>query len=673
MARAGLPTKPLVLQPAPKPSEPIVVPEAATAVQEQQQQSQNTPEQEILDANEVGGRLRFFVHEWAKITDSPFILQCIQGYKIPFSQPVFQSVAPSVHFNSALEEHECFLAIQALVKKRAVRECAPVKGQFISSYFLVPKPDGSKRFILNLKKLNKFVEVLHFKLEDIRTAQKLISKDCFMASIDLKDAYFTIPIHPAHTKFLRFIFRGILYEFVVVPFGLAPAPRLFTKLFKPVVGHLRGRGFFSALYLDDFLLFGNSFEDCQKNVFETSRLLKKIGFIISDKSSLIPSKSCRFLGFILNSKNLTMEITPDKRKSILNLLICFHNKQSCKIEDFATLVGKLGAACPAIKYGWLYTKVFERYKTLALKSSNSDYKGSMFLNEEIKEDISWWKVSIAKSFVSLEQQDFLITIFTDASDDGWGAHDDWKSVSGPWRDEEASRHINYRELLAVKLGLCKLAKNSSNGQVLLRVDNTVAISYINRMGGTHAPELNKLARDIWQWAEHRGLMLRASYIKSKDNVRADYLSRFSNLDTEWSLSLKAFRYLVSNFGSPEIDLFATFDNKKCNKYVSRFPEAHALVTDAFTISWGKFFLYAFPPFSIILRVLEKIVQDEALGILVVPDAPSQPWYPFFRSLLTRDPVFIEGNNLSLPVNYRETRHQPMQGYLMAGIVSGRRS
>ena len=58
-------------------------------------------------------------------------------------------------------------------------------GQFISSYFLVPKPDGSFRFILNLKNLNTFIDTDHFKIEDLRLATRLISKNDLMTSIDL--------------------------------------------------------------------------------------------------------------------------------------------------------------------------------------------------------------------------------------------------------------------------------------------------------------------------------------------------------------------------------------------------------------------------------------------------------------------------------------------------------
>ena len=70
----------------------------------------------------------------------------------------------------------------------AIEKTESSKDQFISCYFLVPKPDGSSRFILNLAKFNEFVNIEHLKLEDIRTAINLLERGDFMCSLDLNDA-----------------------------------------------------------------------------------------------------------------------------------------------------------------------------------------------------------------------------------------------------------------------------------------------------------------------------------------------------------------------------------------------------------------------------------------------------------------------------------------------------
>ena len=85
-------------------------------------------------------------------------------------------------------------AINDLIDKGAVAEYRKRVDQFLSPYFLVEKPDGSHRFILNLKRLNKFIKTAHFKMEDVRTATRLLTEGDYMTSIDLQDAYFLVSI-----------------------------------------------------------------------------------------------------------------------------------------------------------------------------------------------------------------------------------------------------------------------------------------------------------------------------------------------------------------------------------------------------------------------------------------------------------------------------------------------
>ena len=61
----------------------------------------------------------------------------------------------------------------------------------------------------------------------------LLQPNDWLGKIDLKDAYFVVPIWEKHQKFLRFVWKDSLMEFACLPFGLALAPRVFTKLMKP--------------------------------------------------------------------------------------------------------------------------------------------------------------------------------------------------------------------------------------------------------------------------------------------------------------------------------------------------------------------------------------------------------------------------------------------------------
>ena len=104
-------------------------------------------------------------------------------------------------------------------------------------FFSVPKKEGAHRVILNLKNFNKHVSYHHFKMDSLNTIVKLamVDKKCFMASIDLKDAYYSIPIRKEDQKYLRFFWNGNFYQFTCLPNGLSSGPRKFTKILKPVL------------------------------------------------------------------------------------------------------------------------------------------------------------------------------------------------------------------------------------------------------------------------------------------------------------------------------------------------------------------------------------------------------------------------------------------------------
>ena len=120
----------------------------------------------------------------------------------------------------------------------------------------------------------------------------------FMASVDLKDAFYTVPIHPFHQKYLKFCFDGTSYQHTCLPNGLASVPRIFTKLLKPVYATLHSMGHLNSGYIDDSHLQGDTVEDCQQNVGDTVTLFKRLGFFIHpEKSVFVPTQRLTFLGF----------------------------------------------------------------------------------------------------------------------------------------------------------------------------------------------------------------------------------------------------------------------------------------------------------------------------------------------------------------------------------------
>ena len=98
--------------------------------------------------------------------------------------------------------------IEKLMDKQVLELAKSEQGEYISPIFLVPKKNGTFRLILNLKKFNQNVQYCHFKMETLTAALNHITQDCLMASVDLKDAYYGVPVHEEFRKFLGFIWNG---------------------------------------------------------------------------------------------------------------------------------------------------------------------------------------------------------------------------------------------------------------------------------------------------------------------------------------------------------------------------------------------------------------------------------------------------------------------------------
>lgn len=609
---------------------------------------------------------------WETITSDPAILCSVTGYKIPFISRVTQKSAPAEPNLKSDERAAHRKAIRDLLDKGAISRCSPEKEQFLSKYFLRKKSNGEDRFILNLKKLNRFIEAPHFKLEDIKTALKLITRGSYMATIDLKDSYFLVPIHRNYKKFLRFEFENRIYEFNVLPFGLSTAPYVFTKLLKPIAQKLRSAGFNSVIYLDDILMIAENKKDCAENVKITREMLQSLGFVINtNKSQLNPARQCKFLGFILDTEDFSIYLPKNKREDIRKIICTIYNQNNASIRSVAKMIGALVAACPAVSYGWLYTKRIEREKFLALSVNADDFDREMKISGTMRRDLEWWLQNLKTAKNPIKENKYVLEIFTDASLTGWGAYCHGDKARGWWNDTEKEGHINLLELRAALNGLKCFARGKRNCEILLRIDNTTAIAYVNRMGGIQFPKLNNLAREIWQWCETKNIHIFASYINTKDNKIADAESRALPPETEWELADWAFDIIVDELGRPTVDLFASSMNAKCDKFVSWHRDPNSIAIDAFTIRWSNEYFYAFPPFSMILRVLQKIVTDRAEGIVVVPLWPTQPWFPRFKSLAKTPFIEIGPNHNLLSSISRQEHPLSTTLTLVAAKLSGK--
>jgi hypothetical protein len=274
-------------------------------------------------------------------------------------------------------------------------------------------------------------------------------------------------------------------------------------------------------------------------------------------------------------------------------------------------------------------------------------------------------------------------IFTDASTQGYGffVPSSGTQAGSRWSPQEADLHINILEMLAIEYSLKATPSDRTDIHVRIMCDNTTAIAGIRKQGSTRTPEINQIARRLWLWALERKIWLSAVHIPGIHNIEADEASRVFKDELEWTLHEASFQRICGKFGKPIMDLFASRLNFKVSIFCSFKPDPLASVVDAFTFPWDRGLYYGFPPFCLLGKTLQKIVQDGTDIILIVPNWPTKAWYPMFRRLLTAPAISIpvHKETLFLPHRVRndqDTHRRQGKGHPMAGrltLLAGRLS
>ena len=280
----------------------------------------------------------------------------------------------------------------------------------------------------------------------------------------------------------------------------------------------------------------------------------------------------------------------------------------------------------AVPYGQMYYRELEKCKAQSLARSDGNFDRKSYISEEAADELQWWIRNIFDAFAPIKLPPFDLTIFFDPSLEGWGGTDQVTEIGGRGNCMENKYHINSLELQVAFFCLKTFCKNKSRLYVFLKLDNTAAVRYISA-------SCNKLAKDIWNWANGQDIWITAFHELGVKNTTADLRSCLFYDNKEWSLNERVVKSLFDQFGKPEIYLFASRLKTKCSKYASYKPDPDAYHVNAFSLCWLNLNSYIFPPFSIVGRVLANFAQYWATALVIAPCWQTQPWLPQFVQLM----------------------------------------
>lgn len=566
---------------------------------------------------------------WPNFTSDRWVLDMVCGLAIELGSMPSQLLAPDSAPKDPTRDALLGAQIDTMLEQGILEPAYRTERAFVSHMFLRPKTDGKYRPILNLSDLNKYTVYRHFKMDHLTSVMRILPKGSYMSSIDITQAYHALPVRDRDRDLLQLQYHGSRYRFTCLPNGYSPGPRVFTRIMKALMAHLRVKyGVNLVFYIDDTLIYGETREAVREFVIHTLRVLQEAGFTINYKKSVLePERVIDYLGFQIDSTTLTLTIPKAKTESLLELGTKLIGQFRMPIRKFARMVGKFAATDAGNDRAKVHIKWLQIVKQRALCKSGHDYDANIYLNAKTRECIQGWLHHIPLASAKYDEVTPQEIVFTDASKTGWGCY--W--VGGDyeygeeWPVDVKELHINILELQAILLALKILCTSVRNKLIHLFIDNTTAISCIRKGGSTHSLTCNAVTYEIYQYAWSKGITFKLAYCPTAENVNADRASRAFATSAEWTLAPAILLKIEKRFNKTLIDLFASSLNHVCPKYVTMHYDANAMATDAFSMSWTTN-SHIFPPFSLVGRVLRKIKKDKTRGVLVVPEWKTQPWY-----------------------------------------------
>jgi hypothetical protein len=509
---------------------------------------------------------------------------------------------------------------------------------FVAPAFIVTQRNKN-RIVIDFSTINQSCVRGSCRYEGLKDLRYLMRPNDYMFSLDLSDAYWHIPVHKHHRKYLTFQIDGRIFQCAAIPFGWTGSPLTFTKVMRAFVRYLRSNNIRCLPYLDDLAFFvSGSYQDALNARSIVEQALQASGLSRSPtKGQWEPSMVLHdHLGMTINSQTGTFT-APARRcgaaASLAKDLLCASSR-SCRRVPTKTLRKFAGTAVSmtlAIRSArFRLRSIFDCLDTTSPVST---------LSRQATTDLHWWTRLSATSSdngMPIWPPSTSRTLYCDASGDvGWGAKlqagASTLHANGYWiHGKEQDQHITWKELRAVRLSLQAFLPEVKNQHVLLWEDN-MPVVHIIASGSSRSPALMHELRLLWAFLAANNITIIAKYIRSQDNP-ADWWSRWKDRSA-WKLDPRVFSSLQASVGSLfSLDPFACRATRQLARYCSSLPDPLAMARDAFSMDWHDEHLWLNPPWELIPRVLFKLRMDRARGVLIAPAWPSQVWWPALQQV-----------------------------------------
>ena len=584
-----------------------------------------------------------------------------------------------------------------LVQQNQARTVSDGSPGFYSPSFLIPKKEkGTWRLISDLRRLNRHVLHEHVKMPNINSILPSLRKGSLMATFDVKDGYFNVPIAPQCRCYFRFVVGTKVYELLRLPMGFVGSMQAFNQWLKPYVETVRA--LFPELqvfsYVDDCLIVlpRQLRVTARKTIRRVRATIKALGLPLKhEKCTWEPSTKAEFLGFVLNTRDLSTACPRKKARKIrkqIRQTVKQAARGTLRTRAFASTIGMIIALLPAARNARLHAAHLFEAQAKALGNGGWANNPKVRLSAESEAELNFWLnfLQNAKGYpLGARYTCHEVTVVaTDAADDCIAgcmvSAPSLPTFSRSLSRRERRRHINYKELQAVMESRRHFKLKGT--WVNFRVDNTTVVAAINKWS-TKAKQMLPLLMELHDWALRTNTKVTATYINTKSNVVADRLSRglpVRQQDLAEMRLLHRSAQEVSRRARWRLHPSAARDLFRAMRIRPRRSLAGPATTTDTVLPAGfvpleltrtrRLRSFVFPNLSQIQRTLTLVESLRLDTVVFLPLWPGAPWFHRVAHLAAGNPVLLPPT-AARPFNQRRTS-LPTWSWLSIKL-SGRKS
>ena len=374
------------------------------------------------------------------------------------------------------------------------------------------------RLIIDMRYVNSFLQRKKFKYETVSDLSELLLRNDYLWSVDVASAYHHVELRPEETTYFGFQWQGATYEFKSLPFGLSVACWGFTKIMRELVGTWRGQGIRVLPYLDDFLYAGQkdsvgSFATLQSQQAIVLADFEKAGFVMQpEKCNLKFAQKLEHLGTEINTATGKFGATVKRWKNLQDTVRDLKWKKKVGVRALASFAGQAGSLHQAIGS---VARIFTR-ATLRHIAGAPSWNSHVFITSEVLAELTFWANTKRLQYqtnIWRPARVEALTMYTDASDSGWGG---WvrgtpvraRGYFAPWERVQSS---TWRELQGVLQMLRSLPNELKGKEVILYTDNQGVESIIKK-GASNSEPCHDVLIDIFWVCFSMGISLTCHWI-----------------------------------------------------------------------------------------------------------------------------------------------------------------